>query len=231
MKEGFSACTDHASLFRRFVRMSQRIEPFPDHFPSATTDVNHRRVITQPLEHASKERPSVSFSNATRQRPVVFVIYYSTYGHVAKLASSIRTGIERAGCECRVFQVSETLPEEVLKKMHAPSKDQRVPIIRADQLAEADGFLFGMPTRFGSVPTQMKNLFDACGKHWQSDTLIGKPVNVICSAHISMTFRYFLGWRVLFNGKFRRGSRNNSTIMCPIFHSSWNALCSTRLQK
>jgi NAD(P)H dehydrogenase (quinone) len=98
------------------------------------------------------------------------------YGHVAKLASSIVAGVERTGCHCRVFQVAETLSDEVLTKMHAPSKNKNIPIIRPDQLPEADGFLFGMPTRFGTAPTQIKTLFDACGGHWLSDALIGKPV-------------------------------------------------------
>lgn len=99
------------------------------------------------------------------------------YGHVATLASSILSGLENTGCDCRIFQVAETLSDEVLKKMHAPPKNKNIPIIRAEQLPEADGFLFGIPTRFGSVPTQMKTLFDACGGHWLSDALIGKPVN------------------------------------------------------
>ena len=98
------------------------------------------------------------------------------YGHVAKLASSVVAGIERAGCQCRVFQVAETLSDEILKKMHAPPKNRDIPVIRPDQLPEADGFLFGMPTRFGTAPTQIKALFDACGSHWLSDALIGKPV-------------------------------------------------------
>ncbi|CAF1213188.1 unnamed protein product [Rotaria sp. Silwood1] len=103
------------------------------------------------------------------------------YGHVAALVSGIRAGVEYAGCDCRVFQVAETLSDEVLKKMHALPKNRDIPIIRPDQLPEADGFLFGMPTRFGTVPTQMKTLFDACGSHWLSDTLIGKPAGVFFS--------------------------------------------------
>ena len=108
---------------------------------------------------------------------MVFVIYYSMYGHVAQLASSIRDGLEKAGCECRIFQVAETLSDDILAKMHAPPKSKHVPIIRADQMPEADGFLFGIPTRFGTMPAQMKALFDACGGHWLSDALIGKPVS------------------------------------------------------
>ena len=99
------------------------------------------------------------------------------YGHVAKLALMIRAGVERAGCDCRIFQVAETLPTEVLAKMNVPSKNQEIPIITPKQLLEADGFLFGMPTRFGTAPAQMKAFFDACGAHWLSDALSSKPVS------------------------------------------------------
>jgi hypothetical protein len=103
------------------------------------------------------------------------------YGHVAQLSSSIRAGVESTGCECRIFQVAETLPDDVLAKMHAPPKNKHVPVIRPEQLVEADGFLFGIPTRFGTVPAQIKTFFDACGGHWLSDALIGKPVSNLVS--------------------------------------------------
>jgi multimeric flavodoxin WrbA len=140
------------------------------------------------------------------------------YGHIAKLASSIRAGVERAGCDCRVFQVAETLSSEVLAKMHAPSKINDIPVIRPDQLPEADGFLFGMPTRFGTAPTQMKNLFDACGAHWLSDALIGKPVRISALLSIGF-FIYFqnIGWCLLFNSDTWWWSRDNSSFMCTFF--------------
>ncbi|CAF0943312.1 unnamed protein product [Rotaria sordida] len=142
---------------RKFVHMSQYAQP-----------------------RSSNSTLVLSNNNRTR-RPVVFIIYYSMYGHVATLASSIRAGVEYAGCDCRVFQVAETLPDEMLKKMHVPPKNKDIPIIRPDQLPEADGFLFGMPTHFGTIPTQIKTLFDACDSHWLSDALIGKPAGVFFS--------------------------------------------------
>lgn len=45
--------------------------------------------------------------------------------------------------------------------MHAPPKDADIPVITASQLAEADGLIFGIPTRFGMVPAQIKTLFDS----------------------------------------------------------------------
>ncbi len=55
--------------------------------------------------------------------------------------------------------------------MHAPPKNSEVPVISAAQLAEADGFLFGMPTRFGTTPAQVKTLFDSCGGLWMTGAL------------------------------------------------------------
>ena len=45
-----------------------------------------------------------------------------------------------------IIIVPETLPEDVLEKLHAPPKPD-IPIITVDDLKEADGFLFGIPTR------------------------------------------------------------------------------------
>jgi NAD(P)H dehydrogenase (quinone) len=44
------------------------------------------------------------------------------------------------------MQVRETLPDEVLEKMHAPPKPD-VPFITVADLVHADGFVFGFPTR------------------------------------------------------------------------------------
>lgn len=68
--------------------------------------------------------------------------------------------------------MNETLPQEVLEKMHAPPKASDVPIIQSAQLKEADGILFGFPTRFGMVPAQMKAFFDSCGQLWMGSALL-----------------------------------------------------------
>lgn len=75
------------------------------------------------------------------------------------------------------LQVPETLPEEVLGKMGAPPKPD-VPVITPQELAEADGILFGFPTRFGMMAAQMKAFFDATGGLWREQSLAGKPAGV-----------------------------------------------------
>ena len=52
-------------------------------------------------------------------------------------------------------RIPETLPVEILAKMHAPPKHP-YPIITPEKLATFDGFLLGIPTRFGNFPAQWK---------------------------------------------------------------------------
>lgn len=112
----------------------------------------------------------------------IAVVYYSMYGHIGKLASAIKAGTSRVpGVETQLFQVQETLPAELLTKMHAAPKVADHPIATPDTLKEADGILLGLPTRFGMLPSQVKGLFDACGGLWASGGLIGKPCGIFFS--------------------------------------------------
>ena len=68
-----------------------------------------------------------------------------------------KAGIERAGGKADIFQLQETLSQDVLTKMHAPEKDKDIPVLEsAAALLEYDAFLFGIPTRFGNFPAQWK---------------------------------------------------------------------------
>ncbi|KAB5521605.1 hypothetical protein DKX38_025924 [Salix brachista] len=80
----------------------------------------------------------------------------------------------------RSYEVPETLPEEVLGKMSAPPKSD-VPIITPSELAEADGFVFGFPTRFGMMAAQFKVFLDATGGLWKTQQLAGKPAGIFFS--------------------------------------------------
>ncbi len=84
----------------------------------------------------------------------------------------------------KLFQVRETLPEEVLEKMgaiQARAAFSHVPYIDAKQLAEADAIIFGTPTRFGNMAAQMRAFLDSTGGLWKHGSLIGKVGSVFCS--------------------------------------------------
>ena len=58
------------------------------------------------------------------------------------------------------MQVPETLSIEGLRKLRASIKSD-VPIITPNEPSEADGFVFGFPTRFGMMAAQFKAFLDA----------------------------------------------------------------------
>ncbi|CAI9087687.1 OLC1v1021829C2 [Oldenlandia corymbosa var. corymbosa] len=64
--------------------------------------------------------------------------------------------------------------------MHAPPKSD-VPVISPNQLPEADGFIFGFPTRFGMMAAQFKAFIDATGQLWAGQKLAGKPAGLFFS--------------------------------------------------
>lgn len=115
----------------------------------------------------------------------IHIIYYSMYGHIAQMAKRVQKGVEATGAQCVVFQVPETLPQDVLDKMYAPKKDDKVPVITHDKLRDAlincDGIIFGFPTRFGGMPGQMKTFWDQTGGMWMKGELLNKPFSIFFS--------------------------------------------------
>ena len=110
----------------------------------------------------------------------VAIIIYSMYGHVAKTAEAEKKGIEAAGGSADIYQVPETLSDEVLGLMHAPAKPD-YPIASPDTLTEYDAFLFGVPTRFGNFPAQWKAFWDSTGGLWATGALHGKAAGFFVS--------------------------------------------------
>ncbi|XP_050208107.1 probable NAD(P)H dehydrogenase (quinone) FQR1-like 2 [Mercurialis annua] len=112
----------------------------------------------------------------------IFIVFYSMYGHVEGLAKRMKKGVEGVeGVRCELYRVAETLSFDVLESMKAPAKDPEIPEITATELAEADGVLFGFPTRYGCMAAQMKSFFDSTGQLWKEQKLAGKPAGFFVS--------------------------------------------------
>jgi len=112
--------------------------------------------------------------------PKIAIVFYSMYGHIKQLAEAEKKGIEAEGGKADIYQVAETLPQEVLTKMHAPPKSD-YPTITPDILKDYDAFLLGIPTRYGNFPAQWKAFWDQTGHLWQSGGLWGKYAGVFIS--------------------------------------------------
>lgn len=115
----------------------------------------------------------------------VHVVFYSTYGHIYRMAEAVSEGArEVAGAEVTLFQVPELMPEAALEKSGAKAARAafaHVPVIQPDQLREADAIIFGTPTRFGNMCAQMRNFLDQTGQIWSQGALIGKVGSVFAS--------------------------------------------------
>ena len=116
----------------------------------------------------------------------VLVVYYSTYGHVHKMADAVAEGAKQVvGAKVELRRVPETLPPEVLEKMGAVEAQKafsHVPVCTLDELAEADAVIFGTPTRFGNMCGQMRQFLDATGHLWANGSLVGKVGSVFTSS-------------------------------------------------
>ncbi|EEB95358.1 hypothetical protein MPER_05683 [Moniliophthora perniciosa FA553] len=112
--------------------------------------------------------------------PKVAIIIYSMYGHIATMAESVKKGVESAGGAVTIYQIPETLPEDILSKMHAPPKPN-YPIISTAELPNFDAFIFGIPTRYGNFPAQWKAFWDSTGQLWAAGALHGKFAGVFVS--------------------------------------------------
>ncbi|KAI2604127.1 putative benzoquinone reductase [Hypoxylon fragiforme] len=114
--------------------------------------------------------------------PKIAIVYYSTYGHVRKLAEAEKAGIEKAGGTADLFQIPETLSKEVLAKLYAPGPATDVTVLSDPSTLESyDAFLIGIPTRYGNFPAQWRVWWDQTGKQWQSGGFYGKMAGLFIS--------------------------------------------------
>ncbi len=103
----------------------------------------------------------------------VLILYYSTYGHVEKLAAAVAAGARETGATVDIKRVPETAPEVVAKAAHF-KLDQVAPVAAIEDLANYDAIIIGGPTRFGRMASQMATYLDQAGGLWAKGVLNGK---------------------------------------------------------
>ena len=119
-------------------------------------------------------------------RPKIFVLFYSMYGHTFRMAKAVVEGIQEAGGEPVLKQVAELITEEYWSEAVKETKElmKNVPVAdpRKD-LKGIDGIIVGTPTRFGNMCAQMRNFWDQTGGEWANNTLVGKPAAVFTGSN------------------------------------------------
>lgn len=111
----------------------------------------------------------------------ILVLYYSMYGHIEIMAREVARGAASVeGTDVVVKRVPELMSEDVAKKAGA-KLDQDASIANVAELADYDAIIFGTPTRFGNMASQMRNFLDQVGGLWAQHAFVGKVGSVFVS--------------------------------------------------
>ncbi|MCR6107656.1 NAD(P)H:quinone oxidoreductase [Salipaludibacillus agaradhaerens] len=117
----------------------------------------------------------------------VLVPYYSTYGHIFTMARAIVEGAQEVeGTEVKLVRIEEfdavkDAMSEQDAYVHAQEAQKDVPVATHDDLRWADGVVWGIPTRYGAMPAQMKQYLDSAGALWANGELEGKVTGIFTS--------------------------------------------------
>lgn len=114
------------------------------------------------------------------------VIYYSATGNVHRLAEAALDGAQKAGAETRLRKVRELAPQGAINgndawKAHSEATAD-VATAAVDDLLWADIVIFGAPTRFGNIPSQLQQFLDLTGPAWFEGKLANKVYTAFTSS-------------------------------------------------
>jgi NAD(P)H dehydrogenase (quinone) len=117
----------------------------------------------------------------------VLVAFYSTYGHVHRMALAVADGAESVpDTTVRLRRIAEL--EEARKALSAQEAYVRaqqvqadIPAVTHDDLRWADGIAWGTPTRYGNMSAQMKHFVDTTGGLWLKGELEDKATGIFTS--------------------------------------------------
>lgn len=106
------------------------------------------------------------------------IIYYSSTGTGSEIANTLVAEAENAGAEVRLRRVTELAPDAAIDSNPAwranVEATSSIPEATPDDVVWADAVIFGSPTRFGNVASQLKQFLDMLGGVWQQGLLADK---------------------------------------------------------
>ena len=117
----------------------------------------------------------------------ILIAYYSTYGHVFKMAQSVVEGAKAvSGADVRLRRFPEL---EEFRKANSGSAhylasveaQKDIPEVTHDDLRWADGICWGTPTRYGNMIVQMNAFLGTTGGLWMKGELEMKAAGVFTS--------------------------------------------------
>lgn len=109
----------------------------------------------------------------------VLIVFYSRGGSTEALAKAIADGAVAAGAEVRLRRAREIVGEDIMA--YVPGWAESAARMNAEYEAPtpddaewADAIVFGTPSRFGTVASELKAYIDSLGGLWFQGKLYGK---------------------------------------------------------
>ena len=117
----------------------------------------------------------------------VLIAFYSRTGSTEALAQSVADGANSTGATVRLRRARESVSAEIINSV--PGWAEAAARMNASYEAPteadaewADAIIFGTPTRFGSISSELKAYIDSLGGLWFRGRLNGKAGSVFTSS-------------------------------------------------
>jgi NAD(P)H dehydrogenase (quinone) len=117
----------------------------------------------------------------------LLIVYYSRTGSVEKLATAAAEAAREVGADVRVRRAREVVDAAAMTKVDGwtESAARQNALYEApthDDAEWADAILFGTPSYFGAMATEVKNFLDQLGPQWKRGALAGKVGGAFAAA-------------------------------------------------
>ncbi|MBZ9780329.1 NAD(P)H:quinone oxidoreductase [Pseudomonas sp. REP124] len=119
-------------------------------------------------------------------KPKVLIVFYSRTRSTEILADAIASGAVAEGAEVRLRRAREVVGSEVMQQVPGWFESAEAMNAKYEKPTEADAewadaIIFGTPTRFGSISSELKAYIDGLGGLWFAGKLNGKAGSVFGS--------------------------------------------------
>lgn len=109
----------------------------------------------------------------------VLIAFYSRDGATEALAQAIAEGARAEGAQVTLRRARELVSREVMAHAdgwveHADRMNAQYQPPTPDDAVNADAIIFGTPTRFGAISSELKAYIDSLGGLWAKGSLNGK---------------------------------------------------------
>ena len=125
--------------------------------------------------------------DATPSPTRLLIVFYSRTGSVEALAKAAAEGARESGAEVRICRAREVAEPEDMAKVEgwtegAARQNALYEAPTHEDAEWADAILFGTPSYFGVMATELKNFFDRLGPQWKKGSLAGKVGGALATA-------------------------------------------------